>query len=193
MLAEFWADGPDSETPPGHWFVILNEVNDHPLLERRFEGSGPELSRRWNGTSRPISCWAARCTTRPSQRGASRDGTTTSGRFPRSGAMADRGQSSDANLASYDIDGIPLSDGYIELVDADDALVGVDGEHVGKIKLLAWRGPDFIEDPRVDAAGVGWILAEALVAVSAAQLRHAAIRRLRLRAFDLLPERRRSC
>ena len=34
VLAEFWADGPDSETPPGHWFVILNEVNDHPLQGR---------------------------------------------------------------------------------------------------------------------------------------------------------------
>ena len=159
VLAEFWADGPDSETPPGHWFVILNEINDHPLLERRFEGSGPELTalewdvkayftmggamhdaaiaawgiKGWYDYIRPISAIRA---------------------------MADRGQSSDANLASYDIDGIPLSDGYIELVEADDALAGDDGEHVGKIKLLAWRGPDFISDPRVDAAGVGWILAE---------------------------------
>ena len=30
-FAEFWADGPDSETPPGHWFTILNYVNDHPI------------------------------------------------------------------------------------------------------------------------------------------------------------------
>ena len=43
VLAEFWADGPDSETPPGHWFVILNEVNDHPELVKRFGGAGPEL------------------------------------------------------------------------------------------------------------------------------------------------------
>jgi len=27
ILAEFWADGPDSETPPGHWFTILNYVS----------------------------------------------------------------------------------------------------------------------------------------------------------------------
>src|SRR5205085_11063753 len=27
-LAEFWADGPDSETPPGHWNVIGNVVSD---------------------------------------------------------------------------------------------------------------------------------------------------------------------
>ena len=26
VLAEFWADGPTSETPPGHWFTILNCV-----------------------------------------------------------------------------------------------------------------------------------------------------------------------
>ena len=24
ILAEFWADGPDSETPPRHWFTLLN-------------------------------------------------------------------------------------------------------------------------------------------------------------------------
>ncbi len=48
VLAEFWADGPDSETPPGHWFVILNEVNDHPLMQRRFAGMGPALG-FWNG------------------------------------------------------------------------------------------------------------------------------------------------
>ena len=36
ILAEFWADGPDSETPPGHWFTIMNYVSDHPALEKRF-------------------------------------------------------------------------------------------------------------------------------------------------------------
>ena len=43
---------------------------------------------------------------------------------------------------------------------ADDALAGENGEHVDKIKLLAWRGPDFIDDPETDQAGVDWILAE---------------------------------
>src|SRR5262249_48926856 len=28
VLAEFWADGPNSETPPGHWNVIANFVTD---------------------------------------------------------------------------------------------------------------------------------------------------------------------
>src|SRR5690606_27815741 len=42
-LAEFWADGPDAETPPGHWFTILNYVHDHPAFEARFEGVGEQL------------------------------------------------------------------------------------------------------------------------------------------------------
>src|SRR5207248_5594195 len=38
VLAEFWADGPSSETPPGHWNVIANYVSDHG--DRRFGGAG---------------------------------------------------------------------------------------------------------------------------------------------------------
>ncbi|MGK0380208.1 MAG: hypothetical protein ACJA1Z_004042, partial [Patiriisocius sp.] len=44
VLAEFWADGPDSETPPGHWFTILNYVNDQPSLVKKFKGEGEILS-----------------------------------------------------------------------------------------------------------------------------------------------------
>ena len=44
VLAEYWADGPDSETPPGHWFVLLNSVSDNPQLEKKFQGQGDELS-----------------------------------------------------------------------------------------------------------------------------------------------------
>ena len=40
VLAEFWADGPDSETPPGHWFTLINYVNSHPMLEKKYEGVG---------------------------------------------------------------------------------------------------------------------------------------------------------
>ena len=45
VLAEFWADGPDSETPPGHWFTILNYVSDHPELVKQFQGEGPGAGR----------------------------------------------------------------------------------------------------------------------------------------------------
>ena len=159
VLAEFWADGPDSETPPGHWFVILNEVNDHPDSTRKVRGVGedrPELE--WDvisyfvlgGTMHDaaIAAWGIKGWydyIRP---------------ISSIRAMADLGQSSDEELPSYHENGIPLKPGYIELVDADDPLAGENDEHVGKIKLLAWRGPDFIEDPSIDVAGVAWILAE---------------------------------
>ena len=74
--------------------------------------------------------------------------------------MAERGQSSDPALPSWSPDGFPLAEGFIELVGPDDPLAGTDGAHDGKIKVRAWRGPDFVDDPATDAAGVGWILAE---------------------------------
>ena len=44
-LAEFWADGPNSETPPGHWNTIANTVGDSPGFVRRIGGTGPEVDR----------------------------------------------------------------------------------------------------------------------------------------------------
>ena len=159
VLAEFWADGPDSETPPGHWFVIANEVADHPLFQRRFGGVGDEVDAlEWDAKmyfalsgamhDAAIAAWGIKGWydyIRP---------------ISSLRAMADRGQSSDPQAASYHPDGLPLIDGYIELVDATDVLAGGAGEHIGKIKLYAWRGPDTIDDPATDEAGVGWILAE---------------------------------
>jgi len=75
-------------------------------------------------------------------------------------AMGDLGQSSDPNTMPYHVDGLSLVPGYIELVGVGDPLAGVNDEHVGKIKLYAWRGPDYILNPRIHQAGVDWILAE---------------------------------
>jgi hypothetical protein len=36
-IAEFWADGPDSETPPGHWNTLANEVSDELAPDDRLE------------------------------------------------------------------------------------------------------------------------------------------------------------
>jgi hypothetical protein len=44
-LAEYWADGPRSETPPGHWNSVANEVSDTPGLARRIGGRGQEVDR----------------------------------------------------------------------------------------------------------------------------------------------------
>lgn len=160
VIAEFWADGPDSETPPGHWFTIINEyVADHPDFEKRFGGEGPILNdlewyvksyfmlgggmhdaaisswgiKGWYDYIRPISAIRA---------------------------MADMGQSSDPNLMSYHPDGIPLIPNQIELVEQGDPLAGDNNINLGKIKLLAWRGHDVINNVDTDEAGVGWILAE---------------------------------
>lgn len=73
--------------------------------------------------------------------------------------MAGLGQSSDPALANYNEQGIPLIEGYIEVVKEGDVLAEEDNENLGKIKVFTWRGHDYIEDTEVDQAGVGWILA----------------------------------
>ena len=159
ILAEFWADGPDSETPPGHWFTILNYVNDHPELERRFAGVGSPLSDlEWD-----VKAYLA-------MGGAMHDAAISAWSIkgwydyirPVSAIryLADLGQSSDPSDLNYHPQGLPLISGKIELVYDGDILAGNDNENVGKIKLRAWRGPNFIFDPSLDVAGVGWILAE---------------------------------
>lgn len=167
ILAEFWADGPDSETPPGHWFAIFNYVSDHADTVKRLGGEGPTLDtlewdvkgylamggamhdiavaswsvKGWYDYVRPISAM----------------------RY-----LADRGQSSDPKQLSYHPEGITLVEDLIEVVtdasimpgERHEHLAGEDGVNVGKIAIVAWRGPTFIEDPDLDEAGVGWILAE---------------------------------
>jgi hypothetical protein len=44
VIAEFWADGPNSETPPGHWHVLANEVADDALTVKKIRGTGPTLN-----------------------------------------------------------------------------------------------------------------------------------------------------
>src|SRR5207253_4427551 len=44
-IAEFWADGPNSETPPGHWNVIANTVSDALAPNLRIGGQGPVIDR----------------------------------------------------------------------------------------------------------------------------------------------------
>jgi hypothetical protein len=44
VLAEFWADGPRSTAPPGHWNEIANDVNDRMEqlgIAKRIGGTGP--------------------------------------------------------------------------------------------------------------------------------------------------------
>lgn len=157
VLAEFWADGPESETPPGHWFVLLNGAMDHPDFTTQWMGEGEEIS-------------AMRYTLRTylTLGGAMHDAAI--GAWSHKGCydyirpvsairyMAGLGQRTDSTLASYHPDGMPLVPGRIELVEAGDPLAP--GGNEGKIKVWAWQGPDAIISPTWDEAEVGWILAE---------------------------------
>jgi len=159
VLAEFWADGPDSETPPGHWFVLLNTVNDHPMLVKKFRGQGEVLSDlEWDIKSYfalgatmhdvAVTAWGIKGWyhyIRP----------ISAIRY-----MAGLGQSTDQSLSNYSPQGIPLIEDQIEVVLEGDPLSGESGEHIDKIKLRAWKGHDYIENTDTDFAGVGWILAE---------------------------------
>lgn len=159
VLAEFWADGPASETPPGHWFTILNYVSDHPSFEKRFKGQGPILDDLE---------WAVKAYL--ALGGAVHDAAITAWGIkgwydyirPISVIrwMAARGQSSAPNSPRYSPAGIPLIPGYIEVVQAGDPLAALDRRNIGKIKLYSWRAHDYIPNPDTDVAGVGWILAE---------------------------------
>ena len=159
VLAEYWADGPDSETPPGHWFVLLNSVSDNPLLEKKFQGEGDELSDlEWDVKSYfvlggvmhdvAISVWGIKGWydyIRP----------ISAIRY-----FSEQGQRTDPSLDNYNENGFELIDGLIEIVQAGDPLAGDDNENVGKIKLYTWKGHTYVENTETDFAGVDWILAD---------------------------------
>ena len=158
VLAEFWADGPSSETPPGHWNVIANTVSDSPLMPSRI-GSGAASRLSWdvhmyfalNGAlhDAAIAAWGLKRkyqSVRP----------ISMIRY-----LAEHGQSSDPKLPSYDPDGLPLIPGLIELITKESSAPGQRhaalADHVGEIAIRAWRGNP--KDPN-QVSGVGWILGE---------------------------------
>lgn len=163
ILAEFWADGPSSETPPGHWFSIMHYVMDHPQFERRFMGQGDVVDAleydvkahvALGGTLHDvaIACWGTKGYydyVRP----------VSAIRY-----MCQLGQCTDPNLGSYHANGVNLIPDLIELVTEETTAPGGKHEHLagseGKIAIRSWRGPDYIAVPATDVAGVGWILAD---------------------------------
>ncbi|MFT5530977.1 MAG: hypothetical protein ACI91O_000993 [Candidatus Poriferisodalaceae bacterium] len=158
VIAEYWADGPDSETPPGHWNVLANEVTDQlDASELRIGGAGPAVERlEWdvklylglNGAlhDAAIAAWGAK---------AHFDYTRPITMIRTLGALG---------LVESDSDqaGLPSIPGLIELVTADSSAVGERHENlafmVGEVAVLAWQGPPASDD--FDVAGVGWVPAE---------------------------------
>jgi hypothetical protein len=159
-LAEYWADGPKSETPPGHWNLIANEVADTPGFELRVGGSGPIVDRlEWD-----VKTYLA-------LNGALHDAAVAAWGLkgfydsPRPISMirwmGSRGQSSDPAGPAYDPDGLPLVPDLVEVVTDGSSAPGERhahlAAHVGEVAVRAWRG--FPDDPETETSGVGWILA----------------------------------
>lgn len=125
VLAEFWADGPNSETPPGHWNTLANEISDE-RDSLRIAGRGPEVDRlEWdlklylalNGAMHDaaIAAWGAKAYydyVRP----------ISMIRY-----LAGLGQSSNPDIEPYHRSGLPLIDDLIRVGD-------------GEIEIRSWTG-----------------------------------------------------
>jgi hypothetical protein len=161
IIAEFWADGPDSETPPGHWNTLANYVTDHPALgPKKVGGTGPEIDPlEWeiklylalNGAvhDAAIAAWGTK-----HYYDSSRPITLIR-------HMGERGQCTDPEGPSYDPQGLPLVEGLIEVITSETTAPGERHEHLagreGEIAIYAWQGEP--SDPDSEIGGVGWIRA----------------------------------
>ena len=142
VLAEYWADGPNSETPPGHWNSIANQLTDSPAFQKRLLGTGPVLDDlEWdvkmyfaiNSAMHDAACaaWSLKRyydSYRP----------ISAIRY-----MGQLGQSSDPSHPTYDPSGLPLETGLVEIVSQVSAAPG--GPHaglpIGSIAIRVWAGP----------------------------------------------------
>jgi hypothetical protein len=160
-LTEFWADGPSSETPPGHWNSIANHVSDDMAADAipfRVGGTGPVVDRlEWdvklyftlNASLHDAACaaWSAK---------RYYNGWRPLSAIRHCGGL---GQSSDPGLQPYHTNGLPLVPDLIEIV--TDATVA-SGRHAGltpgKIAVFSWPGqPEF---PETETSGVRWVHAD---------------------------------
>jgi hypothetical protein len=161
ILAEFWADGPESETPPGHWNVIANYVSDHSAVVKRIGGIGADLDPlEWdvklylamNGAvhDAAVAAWGSK---------AIYDYVRPISMIRYMGGL---GQSSEPGSSAYDPSGLPLEAGLVEIVTAASTMPGERHEALageeGKIAILAWLGNP--ANPETQYSGTGWILAE---------------------------------
>ncbi len=159
-IAEFWADGPSSETPPGHWNVLANDVADTVGFEKRIGGVGPIVDDlEWD-----VKMYFA-------MNGAVHDAAVAA--WNHKGVydyarpismiryMGGLGQSSDPLGPAYDPNGLPLEPGLIEVITNETTAPGERHEHLfgheGEVAIFAWAGePD---DPENEVGGVDWIRA----------------------------------
>ena len=159
VLAEFWADGPNSETPPGHWNTLANSVADNTNFVKRIGGIGPVV----NDLEWDVKVYFA-------LNGAVHDAGCTAWSLKRyyDGGrpisyiryMGEVGQSTLTNGPYYHPYGLPLVSNVVELVTSNTAAPG--GRHagltVGRTVIYAWPGqPANITNQH---SGAKWFLPE---------------------------------
>lgn len=160
VLAEYWADGPASETPPGHWNTIANRTATHPDFRRQLFGTGEELDPlAWD-----VHMYLA-------LNGALHDAAIVAWELKREyvsarpitlvRALAAKGQRSDPDGPAYHPDGLPLVEDLIEVITAESSAPGERHAHlaryVGEIAVRSWRGEP--GDRATEVGGVDWIRA----------------------------------
>lgn len=164
VLSEFWADGPKSETPPGHWNVLANDVAD------TMEAAGTPLRLGGDGDALDRLAWDVHLYL--ALNGAVHDAAIVAWGLKREHLgprpitlvrwMAENGQSSDPGLPNYHPDGLPLEDGVTELITAETAAPGGRHHHlrwyIGEVAVYSWRGEP--GDRANDTGGVGWMRAK---------------------------------
>ncbi len=147
VIAEYWADGPESETPPGHWNTLANEVSDQMVAVSPLMMDGGEVDRvEWD-----VKLYLAL-----------------------NGALHDAAIAAWGTKRHYDyvrpisairhfgaLDQLPERDGLIETVSDESSRPGSRhahlAEHVGRQAILAWTSPANNGDA---VGGVSWILPE---------------------------------
>jgi hypothetical protein len=179
VVAEFWADGPRSTAPPGHWNELANDVSDKMNdlgIPKRIGGVGPTVNElEWdvkkyfalNGGlhDAAIAAW-------------NHKGYYDSARpISYIRYMGTLGQSTDPNLTvdlgggnmfnTYNVNGLPLEAGLVEVISPATTAAGQKHEHLagneGKIAIYAWQGAVegiYPFDDPADVSGVGWILSD---------------------------------
>lgn len=147
VIAEYWADGPDSETPPGHWNTLANEVGDQLQKLGELQIDGVSVDRME---------WDVKV-------GIALNGALHDAAIAAWGAKAYYDYARPISMIRYlgqrgQLDEIP---GVIETIAAETVAPGGRhahlSEYVGEQAVYAWRGEP--ADPRSMLGGVAWIRA----------------------------------
>ncbi len=148
VLAEFWADGPDSETPPGHWNTLANNLVI--AAEDRIIG-GPAAD---NETAVDALEWDVKLY-------FALNGATHDAAIAAWGAKAAYDYSRPISMIRHlsAIKELPLEPRLSEVITPESSSAGQRHEdladHVGEIAVYSWLGS---QDPPGNDQTVGWVL-----------------------------------